>query len=106
MGEIAAGVGLKLIGGAMEGKSNRQMVKAQTNAAERLTRLQLQAQKDMEREKWGRERELWQKAMGAYSGFSRAPTLAGKSQMHTPYTEVNSPGLGFNNAEGSGAPSQ
>lgn len=99
----AIGAGSSLLGGAAEGRSQKKMAKAQRQAEERLFRLQVQAEKDMEREKWIRERELWQKAMGAYSGFSKAPTLVGKSQMHTPYTQIDSPGTVYNPSSPSGA---
>lgn len=99
MGDVVASAGLKLIGGAMDAKHERQLTRAQINAAEKLARLQLQGAKDMERERFARERELWSKAMGAYSGFSQAPTLQGRSQMDTPYTQINSPGTGYNYPE-------
>ena len=102
MGEIASKFGgdaLKLVGGAMEGKNQRAMLRAQTNSNERIARMGIQATKDLDRERFARDRELWKKAMGAYSGFSNAPTLAGKSQMDTPYTQIDTPGLGYNNTD-------
>lgn len=99
MAEPITGGVTKLVGGALQGKHERQLTRAQINAAEKLARLQLQGAKDMERERFARERELWSKAMGAYSGFSQAPTLQGRSQMDTPYTQINSPGTGYNYPE-------
>lgn len=94
--EVVTGGVLGIIGDERKGKHDRQLLRARLNAEEKLARLELQGQKDIMRESFAKERERWKKAMGAYSGFSKAPTLAGRSQMDTPYTEINSPGTGFN----------
>ena len=83
---IAAGV--ELYGANKEASEKKKASRAEQAALERITRLQAQATLDLDRERFTRERERWQKAMGAYSGFSQAPTLVGRSQMHTPYSTV------------------
>lgn len=84
---IAAGI--TVVGGAMKGKSDSKQAKAQMAAEERLARRVINAQAAMDREKFHRERELWQKALAPYAGMSRAPSLAGLSQMNTPYTQFD-----------------
>lgn len=98
MADYAAiiGAGISLIGGIKESSDARKQQKAQYAAEERLAKLAIQAQKDADREKFQRERELWSKAMSPYAGFSRSPSLQGLSQMNTPYTTVDSPGLSPN----------
>lgn len=91
MGDYSAyaAAAAQLVGGYMKGKGEKDAAKASDATQLRLAKMGIDAAKDMEREKFQRERELWQKAMGAYSGFSQAPSLRGLSQMNTPYTQYN-----------------
>lgn len=85
---------LQVGGGMLSDRSERKSTEADRKAQERLVRLSLQNERDMDREDWERQRALWRDAATAMSSFSHAPHLAERSQ-YSPTPQVNTAGTGF-----------
>lgn len=94
---------LQVGGGLYSDKQAKGASEADRKAQERLVRLSLQNERDMDRERWERERQLWRDAATSMSNFSNASHLA-QYTTNSPTPRVETPGTGFFDGTSDGRP--